>query len=125
MNLAVSKVNSLDFEQFTATFGNVVELCPIIAAAAWSDSPFRNADHLQSTLEQCIDALPTEGTAQSHTHTTVTLCVTVTESVTHHSQSHTPAHITFSDSDSQSQSHGVTHCLCLSHNSQPFLYLTY
>lgn len=59
--MKISEVNLLNFEKFTATFGNVVELCPVIAAAVWSYRPFKDVNQLQTSLERCVNGLPVEG----------------------------------------------------------------
>ncbi|XP_039110415.1 putative 2-oxo-4-hydroxy-4-carboxy-5-ureidoimidazoline decarboxylase [Hyaena hyaena] len=57
----MEKVNSMDFGEFVEVFGNVVERCPLIAAAVWSQRPFSDLDDLEKHFFAFIDALPQEG----------------------------------------------------------------
>lgn len=54
-------LNSLSYEEFVNIFGNVVEKCPLIAAAVWSKRPFPNLSALEAALHEFIDALPDSG----------------------------------------------------------------
>lgn len=54
-------LNSLSYEEFVKRFGNVVENCPVIAAAVWSKRPFDNLSALESAIHEFIDALPESG----------------------------------------------------------------
>lgn len=43
------------------TFGNVVERCPIVAAAVWSKRPFLSFPALEAAIDEFIDILPQSG----------------------------------------------------------------
>ncbi|KAM8803170.1 putative 2-oxo-4-hydroxy-4-carboxy-5-ureidoimidazoline decarboxylase isoform 2-T2 [Rhynchonycteris naso] len=57
----MKKVNSMDFGEFVDVFGNVIERCPLIAAAVWSQRPFSDLDDLEKHFSAFIDALPQSG----------------------------------------------------------------
>ncbi|XP_028358870.1 putative 2-oxo-4-hydroxy-4-carboxy-5-ureidoimidazoline decarboxylase [Phyllostomus discolor] len=57
----MGKVNSMDFREFVEVFGNVIERCPLIAAAVWSQSPFSDWEDLARHFSAFIDALPQSG----------------------------------------------------------------
>ncbi|XP_026348836.1 putative 2-oxo-4-hydroxy-4-carboxy-5-ureidoimidazoline decarboxylase isoform X1 [Ursus americanus] len=57
----IEKVNSMDFGEFVDVFGNVIERCPLIAAAVWSQRPFSDLEDLEKHLFAFIDALPQSG----------------------------------------------------------------
>ncbi|XP_019962659.2 2-oxo-4-hydroxy-4-carboxy-5-ureidoimidazoline decarboxylase-like [Paralichthys olivaceus] len=57
----ISKVNALSYEDFVDIFGNVVEKCPIIAAAVWSRRPFVSLSALETAFSEFVDALPESG----------------------------------------------------------------
>ncbi|XP_023477216.2 putative 2-oxo-4-hydroxy-4-carboxy-5-ureidoimidazoline decarboxylase isoform X2 [Equus caballus] len=57
----MEKVNSMDFGEFVDVFGNVVERCPLIAAAVWSQRPFSDLEDLEKHFFAFIDALPQSG----------------------------------------------------------------
>ncbi|XP_066115051.1 putative 2-oxo-4-hydroxy-4-carboxy-5-ureidoimidazoline decarboxylase isoform X2 [Saccopteryx bilineata] len=57
----MEKVNSMDFGEFVDVFGNVIERCPLIAAAVWSQRPFSDLDDLEKHFSAFIDALPQSG----------------------------------------------------------------
>ncbi|XP_078078976.1 2-oxo-4-hydroxy-4-carboxy-5-ureidoimidazoline decarboxylase [Mustelus asterias] len=54
-------VNSMSYEQFVDVFGNVIEKCPLIAAAVWTDHPFSNLSALEKSIGDFIDSLPRSG----------------------------------------------------------------
>ncbi|XP_040835836.1 putative 2-oxo-4-hydroxy-4-carboxy-5-ureidoimidazoline decarboxylase [Ochotona curzoniae] len=54
-------VNSMDFGEFVEVFGNVVERCPLVAAAVWSQRPFSDPADLERQFFAFIDALPQSG----------------------------------------------------------------
>lgn len=58
----ISAVNDLSFEEFVNIFGNVVEKCPIVAAAVWSERPFQSFTALERAINDFIDLLPQSGT---------------------------------------------------------------
>lgn len=57
----ISSVNSLCYEDFVETFGNVVEKTPLIAAAIWSYRPFTNLSELEARIVEFIDKLSESG----------------------------------------------------------------
>lgn len=57
----IEKVNSMDFGEFVDVFGNVIERCPLIAAAVWSQRPFSNLDDLEKHFFAFIDGLSQAG----------------------------------------------------------------
>ncbi|MBN3281753.1 URAD decarboxylase, partial [Polyodon spathula] len=54
-------VNSMTCEEFVSVFGNVVERCPLIAAALWSRRPFSSTLELENGFNEFIDSLSIEG----------------------------------------------------------------
>lgn len=58
----IRAVNDLSFEEFVNIFGNLVEKCPIVAAAAWSERPFGSFTALEKAIHDFIDHLPQSGT---------------------------------------------------------------
>ncbi|ELR51748.1 2-oxo-4-hydroxy-4-carboxy-5-ureidoimidazoline decarboxylase [Bos mutus] len=54
----IEKVNSMDFGEFVDVFGNVIERCPLIAAAVWSKRPFSGLGDLEKHFFAFIDGLP-------------------------------------------------------------------
>ena len=59
--LTIDELNSLDFEAFMQQLGNVVEHCPILAAAIWKQRPFRSVGHFISEMTGIVQALPISG----------------------------------------------------------------
>lgn len=57
----ISTVNSLSYEDFVDTFGNVVERSPLIVAAIWPYRPFANLSDLEARISELIDSLPESG----------------------------------------------------------------
>ncbi|XP_004631108.1 putative 2-oxo-4-hydroxy-4-carboxy-5-ureidoimidazoline decarboxylase [Octodon degus] len=57
----MEKVNCMDFDEFVGVFGNVIERCPLIAAAVWSQRPFLDLEDLEKHYFAFIDALPQSG----------------------------------------------------------------
>ncbi|KAF0028106.1 hypothetical protein F2P81_019193 [Scophthalmus maximus] len=57
----IDAVNALPYEDFVDVFGNVVEKCPIVAAAVWSTRPFASLNALEAAVSEFIDALPESG----------------------------------------------------------------
>ncbi|KAM5289015.1 putative 2-oxo-4-hydroxy-4-carboxy-5-ureidoimidazoline decarboxylase [Ctenodactylus gundi] len=57
----INKVNSMDFGEFVEVFGNVIERCPLVAAAVWSQRPFLDLEDLEKHFFAFIDALPQSG----------------------------------------------------------------
>ncbi|XP_051910490.1 2-oxo-4-hydroxy-4-carboxy-5-ureidoimidazoline decarboxylase isoform X3 [Hippocampus zosterae] len=60
-NMELSRVNELPYEEFVKIFGNVVERCPIVAAAVCSQRPFADVDALEAAICDFIDALSESG----------------------------------------------------------------
>ncbi|XP_072351203.1 2-oxo-4-hydroxy-4-carboxy-5-ureidoimidazoline decarboxylase-like [Scyliorhinus torazame] len=54
-------VNSMNYEQFLDVFGNVIEKCPLIAAAVWTGRPFSSVSALEKNIGDFIDSLPRSG----------------------------------------------------------------
>ncbi|XP_038635913.1 2-oxo-4-hydroxy-4-carboxy-5-ureidoimidazoline decarboxylase-like [Scyliorhinus canicula] len=54
-------VNSMNYEQFLDMFGNVIEKCPLIAAAVWTGRPFSSLSALEKNIGDFIDSLPRSG----------------------------------------------------------------
>ncbi|KAF7213891.1 2-oxo-4-hydroxy-4-carboxy-5-ureidoimidazoline decarboxylase [Nothobranchius furzeri] len=57
----ISAVNALPYEDFVNLFGNVVEKCPLVAAAVWTKRPFVSLSLLEAAINEFIDALPEAG----------------------------------------------------------------
>lgn len=57
----MEKVNSMGFSEFVDVFGNVIEKCPLVAAAVWSRRPFSGSEDLEKHFFDFIDALPRSG----------------------------------------------------------------
>ncbi|XP_038583916.1 2-oxo-4-hydroxy-4-carboxy-5-ureidoimidazoline decarboxylase [Micropterus salmoides] len=57
----IDAVNALPYEEFVNIFGNVVEKCPIVAAAVWSRRPFVSLTAVEAAISDFIDALPESG----------------------------------------------------------------
>lgn len=68
VSMDVSSVNALSYEDFVDVLGNVVERCPLVAAAAWSARPFLTLRHLEAAMCSFIDALPLSGETHLQTH---------------------------------------------------------
>ncbi|XP_004384198.1 putative 2-oxo-4-hydroxy-4-carboxy-5-ureidoimidazoline decarboxylase [Trichechus manatus latirostris] len=67
----MEKVNSVDFGDFVEVFGNVIERCPLAAAAVRSQRPFSDLEDLEKHFCTFIDALPRsgqEGILRCHPH---------------------------------------------------------
>lgn len=54
-------VNALTYEEFVDVFGNVVEKCPLVAAAVWPKRPFESRSAMEAAISEFIDALPDAG----------------------------------------------------------------
>ncbi|KAM3860490.1 2-oxo-4-hydroxy-4-carboxy-5-ureidoimidazoline decarboxylase [Diretmus argenteus] len=57
----IGTVNALSYEDFVNIFGNVVEKCPLVAAAVWSLRPFASLAALEAAISEFIEALPESG----------------------------------------------------------------
>ncbi|XP_072467909.1 putative 2-oxo-4-hydroxy-4-carboxy-5-ureidoimidazoline decarboxylase [Notamacropus eugenii] len=55
------KINSMGFGEFVDVFGNIIEKCPLIAAAIWSQRPFADLADLEKHVFDFIEALPQSG----------------------------------------------------------------
>ncbi|XP_058898318.1 putative 2-oxo-4-hydroxy-4-carboxy-5-ureidoimidazoline decarboxylase [Kogia breviceps] len=55
------KFNSMDFGEFVDVFGNVIERCPLIAAAVGSQRPSSDLEDLEQHLVAFTEALPQSG----------------------------------------------------------------
>ena len=54
----MENLNSAGYEEFVDLLGNVIEHCPIIAAAVWSRRPFADVKDLHATICRAVDELP-------------------------------------------------------------------
>ncbi|KAF6036905.1 URAD [Bugula neritina] len=59
--MLITEVNKMRFKEFIRLFGNVIENCPLVAAAVWSDLPVRNLESLQTSIEKFVDQLSSAG----------------------------------------------------------------
>ncbi|XP_036600584.1 putative 2-oxo-4-hydroxy-4-carboxy-5-ureidoimidazoline decarboxylase isoform X1 [Trichosurus vulpecula] len=57
----IQMVNSMDFGEFVDVLGNIIEKCPLIAAAIWSQRPFTDLADLEKHVFDFIEALPQSG----------------------------------------------------------------
>ncbi|XP_066500741.1 2-oxo-4-hydroxy-4-carboxy-5-ureidoimidazoline decarboxylase [Hoplias malabaricus] len=57
----ISTVNALTYEEFMEIFGNIVEKCPLIPAAIWSQRPFKGVSEIETRIFDFIDCLPESG----------------------------------------------------------------
>ncbi|XP_068936694.1 putative 2-oxo-4-hydroxy-4-carboxy-5-ureidoimidazoline decarboxylase [Petaurus breviceps papuanus] len=57
----IQMVNSMDFGEFVDVLGNIIEKCPLIAAAIWSQRPFTDSADLEKHVFDFIEALPHSG----------------------------------------------------------------
>ena len=64
VKLTLAAVNGLDYEEFIEVFGNVIEHCPVIAAAVWSYRPFSTAEALHEAVCQVIQGFDIESRCQ-------------------------------------------------------------
>ena len=58
MSKAVAIVNAMTYEDFTSTFSNVIESCPLFAASVWSELPVSSVEHLVDTFYNKLDSAP-------------------------------------------------------------------
>ena len=68
-HMSMNAVNGLGEKAFIKTFGNVVEMCSLCAAAVYCQKPFASLDDLYHQFCAFIDALPAigkEGILRSH-----------------------------------------------------------
>ena len=59
--LSITKINCLNFEDFTEHLKNVIEHCPVLAAALWKQKPFDSVSHMVSEMAKIVSALPLSG----------------------------------------------------------------
>ncbi|XP_072333042.1 2-oxo-4-hydroxy-4-carboxy-5-ureidoimidazoline decarboxylase [Scyliorhinus torazame] len=59
--MEMQTVNSMNYEHFLDVFGNVVEKCPLVAAAVWAGRPFSSVSALEKNIGDFIDSLPRSG----------------------------------------------------------------
>lgn len=52
--LSLEEVNRMDFQQFTETFGSVIEQTPLVAATVWSYRPFQDLAALHKAFANFI-----------------------------------------------------------------------
>ena len=57
----IEEVNELCLDDFVTLFGNIIEHCPVLAAAVWYHIPFRSPSHLLSVVDDVVQRLPVEG----------------------------------------------------------------
>ncbi|KAJ3611147.1 hypothetical protein NHX12_021163 [Muraenolepis orangiensis] len=57
----IGAINCLSYEDFVRILGNVVERCPVVAAAVWSSRPFPSVAALEAAIDDFIEALPESG----------------------------------------------------------------
>jgi len=56
--LSITKINCLNFEDFTEHLNNVIEHCPVLSAALWKQKPFDSVSHMVSEMAKIVSALP-------------------------------------------------------------------
>ena len=56
--LTISELNSLNFQDFIAKTGNVVEHCPIVAGVLWKQRPFQSFEDLNDKIKEIVQSLP-------------------------------------------------------------------
>ncbi|KAE8627401.1 hypothetical protein XENTR_v10006972 [Xenopus tropicalis] len=57
----LNTINSMSYEEFLDIFGNIIERCPIITAAIWSQFPFASVTELENSVYDFIESLPLTG----------------------------------------------------------------
>ncbi|XP_063807799.1 putative 2-oxo-4-hydroxy-4-carboxy-5-ureidoimidazoline decarboxylase [Pseudophryne corroboree] len=57
----VQTINSMNYEQFQDTFGNIIEKCLLITAAIWSKQPFSSVHEMEVCVYEFIESLPMSG----------------------------------------------------------------
>ncbi|NP_001091261.1 2-oxo-4-hydroxy-4-carboxy-5-ureidoimidazoline decarboxylase [Xenopus laevis] len=57
----LNTINSMSYEQFLDTFGNIIERCPLVTAAIWSQQPFASVTELENRVFDFIESLPLAG----------------------------------------------------------------
>ncbi|OCT93137.1 hypothetical protein XELAEV_18016202mg [Xenopus laevis] len=51
-------INAMSYEEFLDIFGNIIERCPLVTAAIWSQRPFASVTELENSVYGFIDSLP-------------------------------------------------------------------
>jgi len=59
--LTLTELNTLNFEDFVSLLGNVIENCPVLAAALWTSRPFKDFEDLKDKMKSVVMSLPTSG----------------------------------------------------------------
>lgn len=59
--LSIQQVNAMDYDDFIARFGNVIEHCALCAAAIWRHRPFQSIEELHSRICSFLHQLPASG----------------------------------------------------------------
>ncbi len=59
--LTLAEVNSLDYDIFVEKFGNIIEHCPVLAAALWKYRPFHSTEDLMDKMSAIVKDLPLSG----------------------------------------------------------------
>ena len=54
----LDEVNNFGYGEFTDIFGNIVEHCPVIAAAVWSRRPFSDFRSIEKAFCDVLGDLP-------------------------------------------------------------------
>ncbi|XP_072287440.1 putative 2-oxo-4-hydroxy-4-carboxy-5-ureidoimidazoline decarboxylase [Pyxicephalus adspersus] len=57
----IHAVNRMSYEEFLDVFGNIIEKCPLITAAVWSNHPFSSLNGIEERVYEFIDHLPPSG----------------------------------------------------------------
>ncbi|XP_077340200.1 putative 2-oxo-4-hydroxy-4-carboxy-5-ureidoimidazoline decarboxylase [Lithobates pipiens] len=57
----IQAVNGMSYEEFLDVFGNIIEKCPLITAAVWSNRPFSSVNEMEKCVCEFIDSLPSSG----------------------------------------------------------------
>ncbi|KAK3098846.1 hypothetical protein FSP39_023654 [Pinctada imbricata] len=58
LQMDISAVNNMTYEEFMSKFGNVVERCSLCAAAVWDERPYEDVVHFSQSIAKIIDDLP-------------------------------------------------------------------
>ncbi|XP_018423304.1 PREDICTED: putative 2-oxo-4-hydroxy-4-carboxy-5-ureidoimidazoline decarboxylase [Nanorana parkeri] len=59
--MTMQAVNAMSYEEFLDVFGNIIEKCPLITAAVWSNHPFSSVNEMEECVYEFIDSLPSSG----------------------------------------------------------------
>ena len=69
--LSIQQVNAMDYDDFIARFGNVIEHCALCAAAIWRHRPFQSIEELHSRICSFLHQLPASGDSIPMPHKTM------------------------------------------------------